>query len=405
MKKSSIFLLILFFLILNISCKKNYIQTLNENELFTIQYGRFEEDLSVSDLNKIGNIRLGLCMKDGFFYIVNGESKKIMELNSYGDLLSLYYNEDSETESLINNSNAPKQSIHHQISFPFDYQGLITADSNKNIYVVCSIPFNRQEQNEDETMLYSQNILKISRDGSFIEYIGQQGPGGTPFPLIKNIYTTSKNELVVVAISTEGPIVYWFSEDGFLKFMIPLQKKDAPKITDSNNNEIYLSIENVIPDKNSYTLYVQINYFSSYVDEDSKVMSGINFLQSNLYTLQIQDGIYSYEDSIVIPPYEENIVAGYSRLTYQIPYDFLGITKNGWKFFIVRTQDGFNVEMLQNENQRILRRQFKTNHHEIFYDTIFLSDEGILCAMYLQENGAKVAWYRTDNLIDAILKK
>ncbi len=385
------------------SCvKTESVQSISETELFSLPYGNFEEQLSVTDLNDVGDVRFGIAMQDGFFYIVNGESKKILELNSYGDLLTLFYNEDSQTARLLENSNRPDKSIHHEISYPFDYPGMVAVDSNKNVYTVCTIPWNRQERSDDGSMLYSQTVLRFARDGSSVDYIGQQGPGGTPFPFIKNIYTTSKNELVVVATSTEGAIVYWFESDGFLKYMIPVTKRDAPTGDNDVTTDFFLNIQNVVPDPVSYKLYVQIDYYSSYVDEESKVQSGINYIQTLLYPLNIETGIY--EEPVSVPPYEESVVSDYSKLTYRIPYDFLGVTKSGWKFFIVKTEDGFNIEMIQSESQRILRRHFNALHSNIVYDTMCLSQDGILTALYLEKEKARVVWYRTDNLIDAILK-
>ena len=386
------------------SCLGNEtVQSISETELFSLPYGNFEEQLSVSDLNDVGNVRFGVAMQDGFFYIVNGESKKILELNSYGDLLSLYYNEDSQTARLLENSKRPDISIHHEISYPFDYPGMVAVDSNKNVYTVCSIPWDRQEKSDDSTTLYSHTVLRFARDGSSVDYIGQQGPGGTPFPFIKNIYTTSKDELVVVASSSTGLLVYWFASDGFLKYMIPVTTRDAPAGEDKENQtDSFLTIQNVIPDPVSYKLYVQIDYYSTYIDEDSKVQSGINYIQTLLYPLNIESG--TYEEPVSVPPYEESVVSDYSKLTYRIPYDFLGVTKNGWKFFIVKTEDGFNIEMIQSESQKILRRHFKAVHSNIVYDTMCLSQDGILTALYLEKEKARVVWYRTDNLIDAILK-
>ena len=386
------------------SCLGNEtVQSISETELFSLPYGNFEEQLSVSDLNDVGNVRFGIAMQDGFFYLVNGESKKILELNSYGDLLSLFYNEDSQTARLLENSKRPDISIHHEISYPFDYPGMVAVDSNKNVYTVCSIPWDRQEKSDDSTTLYSHTVLRFARDGSSVDYIGQQGPGGTPFPFIKNIYTTSKDELVVVASSSSGLLVYWFASDGFLKYMIPVTTRDAPAGEDKENQtDSFLTIQNVVPDPVTYKLYVQIDYYSTYIDEDSKVQSGINYIQTLLYPLNIESG--TYEEPVSVPPYEESVVSDYSKLTYRIPYDFLGVTKNGWKFFIVKTEDGFNIEMIQSESQKILRRHFKAVHSNIVYDTMCLSQDGILTALYLEKEKARVVWYRTDNLIDAILK-
>lgn len=385
------------------SCSKNnVVESISETELFTLNYGNFEEQLSISDLNTVGEVRYGIVMKDGFFYIVDGSSKKTMELNSYGDLLTLFYNEDSQTKELLGKSTQNPLSVRHQLGFPFDYPGKIAVDSKKCIYTVCTIPRNRQEESENG-LLYSQAVLRFTRDGSSVEYIGQQGPGGTPFPYIRNIYTTEKDELVVVSNSNEGMIIYWFTSDGFLKNMIPINSKDVP--TDDipeTSNEIYWSLENVIPDTVENKLYVKIDYYSSYLDEESRVQSGINYLQTLLYPLDTETGLYG--EPVSIPPYEESVVVDYSRLTYKIPYDFLGVTKNGWKYFIIKTEKGFNIEMIQNESQRILRRQFDINHEDNLFYTMSVSHEGIITALYIDKNKARVVWYRTDTLIDAILK-
>lgn len=402
MKKISLILVCISLLCITGCSKRNVIQSINETQLFSLNYGNFEEQLSIADLNEVGSVRIGITMRDGFFYIVDGDSKKTMELNSYGDMLSLFYNEDSEIKQLLEKSNRPAESIHQEISYPFDYPGQIAVDSNKCIYTACTIPKNRQEQGEGG-ILYSQAVLRFARDGSSIDYIGQQGPGGTPFPFIRNIYTTEKDELVVVCNSNEGIIVYWFGADGFLKYMVPINTKNAPVINGiDSNSEVYLTIENVIPDTSSYKLYVKIDYYSSYVDEESKVQSGISYLQTLLYSLDVESGLF--EEPVSIPPYEESVTVDYSRLTYKIPYDFLGVTKNGWKYFIIKTENGFNIEMLQNETQRLLRRHFDVNHNNNLYYTMSLSQDGIITALYVDKENARVVWYRTDNLIDSIIK-
>lgn len=403
MKKLCYSLLILISAFFAACSRSESIESINENQLFTVPYGNFEEQLSVKDLNGVGGIRYGIFMRDGFFYIVNGDSKKIMELNSYGDLLTIYYNEESEISELLDNSKRNAQSVHNKIAYPFDYAGMISVDSKKNIYAVCSVPRDRQEQSDDETMLYSQTVLRIARDGSSVEYIGQQGPGGTPFPFIKNIYTTEKDELVVVGTSTQGAVVYWFATDGFLKYKIPISEKSLPKINSGDEAaEYFVTIDNVIPDPTSYLLYVKVDYYSTYIDEESKVQSGINYLQTLLYPLNIEKS--TFEEPVSIPPYEESVLADYSRLTYKIPYDFLGVTKSGWKFFIIKNDDGFTIQMLQSESQKILRRHFTAAHNNILFDFMSLSSNGILTAIYLEKESARVVWYRTDSLIESILK-
>ena len=59
--------------------KSETVKSISENQLFSIPYGNFEEQLSVTDLNTVGAVRLGIYMRDGFVYLVNGESRKVME--------------------------------------------------------------------------------------------------------------------------------------------------------------------------------------------------------------------------------------------------------------------------------------------------------------------------------------
>lgn len=191
-------------------------------------------------------------MRDGFFFIVNGEAEKILSLNSYGDMLSIFYNEDfygQEEHSLPSESTA---GIWKKIAYPFTLDGGIAVDPRKYIYAVCSIPKERNEQNESGTLLYSQVVLRISGDGSVIDYIGQQGPGGTPFPFITGIYATENNELVTVCKTNEGLCVYWFAENGFLRYKIPVNTKDIPQLehetADLNADDIFVTVENIVPD-------------------------------------------------------------------------------------------------------------------------------------------------------------
>lgn len=401
MKKYS-FLAICFSSLLLGSCNSGSVSTLQEEILFSLKYGNFEEQISIDDLNNVGEVRTGIAMRDGFFYIVDGKAEKTMELNSYGDLLSIFYNEDSKTAELINKSLKSADTVRQPLSFPFDYPGQIAVDSNKCIYAACSIGKNRQEIGE-EGLVQNQLVLRYERDGSFSDYIGQQGPGGTPFPLINNIYVTQKDELVVICNADDGFIAYWFGKDSFLKYTAKINTENAPKLKGMDiKTETYMTIGNVIPSPTEYKLFVNIDYYANYLDEDSMIQSGVNYVQTLLYSLDCETETFG--DPISIPPYEESVVVDYSRLSYKIAYDFLGITESGWKYFIVKTSDGFNIEMIQSENQKILRRHLNVNHDKNLYYTMCLSPTGIITALYLDNDNAKVVWYRTDNLIDAIIK-
>ena len=78
--------LAIFSSLLIFSCKKNAsVASVKRQELFSLKYGSFEEQLNMAGgLNATGAVNTAIAMRDGFFYVSNGESKKILELNSYG---------------------------------------------------------------------------------------------------------------------------------------------------------------------------------------------------------------------------------------------------------------------------------------------------------------------------------
>lgn len=399
--KKTITLFLLFFTIFFYSCsRKNSLQSVSEEELFSLNYGNFEDELDLFGITNIGKVTTSITMKDGFFYIVNGQNQKILSFNSYGDLLSVYYNEDFYKEKFPMLFSKSTQALSKAVSYPFEFDGKIVVDSKKYMYAAGIVPKERNEQDEKENLLYSQVVLRFSSDGTVLDYIGQQGPSGTPFPFIRKIYVNQENELTVVSNTNEGLCVYWFSSDGYLKYRIPVTQKDVPLVSleklVSNVNELYVSVENVVPDYSSQTLFVKVDYYIPYIDAESKIKSGVNYYETVVYFLDLLTG--TYKDSIVIPPYEQSVTEDFSKLTYKIPYDFLGVTKNGWFYFLLSTQDGYSVQIVNSKTQHVIKRSLSVNHDDILFSSFSLSDEGIISALLAEKEKCRVVWWKTDLL-------
>ncbi|WP_178841453.1 hypothetical protein [uncultured Treponema sp.] len=387
----------------SVSCRRSgAVASINEKQLFSINYGSFEDELNLFNLSTYGSINTCMTMHDGFFYIANGESKKILELNSYGELLTLYYNgEYTKAPSFADedSTNSTKKAV----EYPFNTLGPLAVDSKKCLYAVDTLPPERQENDLENRLLLNYIVLRFNSDGSFIDYLGQQGPGGTPFPFIRNIYATKNNELVVVCESNEGPLVYWFNEAGFLLYSVSLNDRLVPKLKNNGDSEnsAFISIENVIPDNISRRLYVQVNYFQNYLDPATKVQSGVDFEKTMLYPLNVETGVY--EEGLDIPPHEETVSENLSKEVFFIPFDFLGITDGGWFFFYVPTEKGYLIQMVQPNGQKILKRSLPVDHGEILYHSLCLSGNGIISALYIKKDKADILWWRTDALVSSFM--
>ncbi|MBP5402444.1 MAG: hypothetical protein J6Y36_04720 [Treponema sp.] len=413
MKKSLIICTILAIssAFLGISCRRNtVVPSIKRDDLFSLKYGNFENQLNLFDLSETGNlINTSIAMKNGFFYISNGESKKILEMNSYGDLLSLYYNSQKNPSPLFNSSNintVGNQLKNQEIStkkiidYPLNNPSHICVDSKQLIYVVELFPEQQFETDNNRTL--RQIVLRF--DGNqCIGHIGQQGPGGTPFPFIKNIYTTSNNELVVICIVPEGIEVYWFSESGYPMHNILINSNDAPNpLSDKSDLNTFLKVENVIPDSKDGRLFVKIDYFNSVIDETSKVQSGIEYNSTYIYPLDVVTG--KYGRPISIPAYEEVITQGFSKQIYKNPYDFLGVSGNNWMFFTIPTENGYVVQIVDPSSGKVIKRLLQFDKEKVVYHNFYLSGEGIISALLASKDKAEIVWWRTDTLIAALLK-
>ena len=92
MKKLSIIYILLISLCLFFSCDNDSIVgTIKTKELFTLKYGKFEDEFNLYTSSPEDYLS-SITMRDGFFYVTDSASKKMMQFSSYGDLVSVLYN-------------------------------------------------------------------------------------------------------------------------------------------------------------------------------------------------------------------------------------------------------------------------------------------------------------------------
>lgn len=379
-------------------------ELLNRDQRFLIHYGSFEDELNLFNISDKTDIDTCIHMQDGFFYIVNGKSKKIMQFTSYGDLLSVYYNSDyNPIPSFVvtDGMYGTKRGTQKAVLYKFNAPGKITVDVNKNIYVVDQLPADRQEQDVEKNLLLRDVVLRFSSDGTFIDYLGQHGPGGTPFPYISGIYTTKNNELVVVSLTGTGFLVNWFNSEGFLLYSIPIETEGLPNPIE-NEQEMFFSLDKVIPDYNERMLYLKIDYYQSEIDATTGVQDGIKYDGTYIYPLNVENGIYS--EPVNIPGFEETDNSASEKVAYIKTFDFMGVTESGWFFFTTPVENGYVVEIVQNNGQKIIRKKLSVANDELVYNSMCLSKEGIITALLAGEIEASVVWWRTDAVIEALIK-
>lgn len=393
--------IVLLGLILFTSCTKHEKPELLKREhRFTLNYGSFEDELDLFDLSSLGINDSNTCiyMQDGFFYIVNGKSKKIMQFTSYGDLISIFYNPETNPVPSFSTASS-KHGTQTSLSYKFNSPSKIIVDSEKKIYVVDQLPQDRQEIDTDNNLLLRDVVLCFSSDGKYIDYLGQRGVGGMPFSYITDLFTTKNNELVVMSLTGSGYSINWFNNDGFLLYSIQIETDDLPNPF-NEEIEIFASLTSVIPDYNEKMLHLKIDYYESEIDETSGVQAGISFVDSYIYSLDVESG--SYKEPIIIPAYEEIDESSAEKTVSVKPFDLLGVTESDWFFFTTSVNDGYIVQIVQKGGEKIIRKQLFVSDDELVYNDIALSKEGIVSALLANEVEASVVWWRTDEVLNSL---
>ncbi|MCR4941140.1 MAG: hypothetical protein K5930_13725 [Treponemataceae bacterium] len=383
--------------------------SIESEKMFSLRYGSFEDETKLYYVKDGADFASEIYMRDGLFYISDSNSKKVMSFSSYGDLLAVFFNTDTNpvpsfiqlSEIKASEEGSPSEKATQRATpFPFRNPEKIVVDSRKYLYVSDYVSEDRYEKDADGTQFLRQIVLRFAEDGSFIDYIGQQGSGGMPFPYIKNLFTTASNELVVVCADNNGLTAFWYSADGFLLYKIPVEYKMLPVPETLYSQDVISSLSVLVPDSHSHKLYLLIDYSKVDYDESSKVQFGITYSQTMLYPLDIETG--AYEHPQVIPSYEETINNELSRQVYSVPYSFLGVTESGWFFFTVAENDGCSLLMVNPEDQKILTRRLPMDLSDTSYYSMSLSDNGIISALFSGEKEVSVTWWRTDRLINTM---
>ncbi len=387
-------------LLLLAGCTKPIRTELKREDKFTLNYGSFENELNLFNLGETyTRTNTQICMKEGLFYIANSGGQKILKTSSFGDLLSLYYNPETNIKPSFpekDNDEEKNSSTTKAVEYPFIHPCNLTVTAQKHLFVVDTVNEDRIEYDHEENLALRNIILHFDENGKFIDSIGQEGYGGIPFPSIEAIYTNSKNDLIVMCRTQKGITVYWYNKNIDLLYKIPIFFKAVPKPYD-NNLKIFSSVDKVVPSFDNNILYVKINYYIEKKDSATGVSLGVDYDKSSLYFLNIKTG--KYEKNISIEPYlgKENSENG--DLTYKKVYELMGVTQNGWCFLYTPIENAYALLILDLKSQTRYRKKLIIKNYEMLYNAFNLSPNGIISALLAQEDKVTISWWRVDKII------
>ncbi len=381
------------------SCSEPVIQELSREELFSLKLGKMEDqiDLFLYDGN-LSNRKTSIHMRDGLFYIANGNSSKVMEFSSYGDLIFLLYNPERNPEpvSLIVKGDQEANSTRMAVSYPFANIGSLAVDSQKRIYIEDEVPAERQVKDKELDVILNRLIYRFDRHGKLIDFIGQEGVGGTPFCYIESIQITEADELVVICRSMGKWLIFWFSSAGNLLYEVEIDQEHLPL----PDEEAIPSLSKIFADLKDPVLHLMLYYYREKVDEETKAKSTVSNFAACIYRLNLKSG--SYEEGYVAVPHNGDRIEriGSREVSVDNPsYELIGLNNLGFYYLMRREGSNlFQLLLLTESGKVAVRRRLLMEDSDLYFKALNLSASGIIYTLLGEEQGVKVSWWRSDRL-------
>ncbi|MEW5817859.1 MAG: hypothetical protein AB1798_21005 [Spirochaetota bacterium] len=342
-----------------------------------------------------------LNMSDGLFYISNGSSLKIMKFNSYGDILTLFYNPEKNpipiglSRSMEEGEVSNKQAY----PYPFRYVGEIAVTPEKELLVQDQVQEERQEYDKELDALLDNIVLRFDRKGGLVDYLGQEGIGGTPFPYIQRLQVTSSGEIVVITRTMRSWLIFWYSRKGSLLYKINIFYDNLPQ---PEAKDLLASLETIIADNAKRLLYLKLDYYRNVSDQATGSQSQVStdFYKSGIYILNIETE--KYEKYVEIPKnYKEPDTLELDSEKRELLYEFIGEADNSYFFLLSPDEDNLYQLIILNKKGKVVERtNIQLKNTELLYRYFYLTPSGILSALLCEDQEAEVAWWRSDKLLE-----
>ena len=373
-------------------------QTVPREQLFTLGYGPAEDQINLFQVEGVdGSQKTRMTMRDGVFYVSNGPAGKVLRLSSYGDVLSIIYDPAKNPGQAINKSRFGDGSGKVATAWPLAAPGEIAVDSSGTIYVEDRMPKDRRVADPGSGSLFENAILRFNRDGSFRDYLGQEGIGGTPFPYILGLYTTSTDDLVVISVMQDAWLVHWFDPKGSLRNSLKIPRDALPRL--SGDDGYLASLEKIVPDSSGRAIILQVDYSREIVDPQTKSRSGIDYAGSWLYRMDLLKGVIT--DRWEIPPLEDRVSnsdGSGAVAKYPLVPELLGIAGDRFYFMTIDDQSRSSIAIFDRSNKGMERFPIDIGTDELYFNTMSLSPDGVLSALLGTKYEARVVWWRFDRL-------
>lgn len=380
-------------------CSSAQVPVLQEERLFSLQYGKMEDQVELFLDGSAVTRKTRLAMRGGLFFIASGYGNRIMEFTSYGDLLTLYYNPAQNPRPVMLQAANDEVRLTNRRAYEYEFNvvGEVAVTSDNTLLVEDQVPDRVAVFDEDLGVRLNRVVVRLDRSGNQIDYLGQQGIGGDFFPYIRQIDVTANDEIVVVTTAPPRSIVFWFASDGTLLRRIEITPDTLPVPEEVTASPI---LETLHADHELRRLYAKVNYYVSDAGIATDGASAVDRLMSRIYWIDIDDG--SYEGFVDVPAnVRRDDVLGRFGEEEEFYYEFVGAASGEHLFLLSQeSRERTQLLILHTSGKVVRRRALDIDYNEIVIRDLHLSHSGILSALIATREDVDIVWWRTDRLFE-----
>jgi hypothetical protein len=379
-------------------CQRKGIEEIVSDELFTLSMGKLEDQVDLFQFeNAMVERSNTVFMRDGWFYVANGSAGKIMEFSSYGDLIFLLYNPQTNPAPTILKPVDPNAtdevSTRGYVTYPFADIGKIAVASDRTLYVEDAVTDAKAVKDSEHGVLLSRVILRFDRRGKPLGYIGQEGIGGTPFPFVYSLSVTDNDQLVVVCRMPGGSWkVFWYSRAGVPLYQVEVGDKNLPSRPQKGTRPVLTTI---VPDQQDPALYLVIYTYKESSDTASDAVI------ARAYKLDLRTQAYSprFVEFPQNAPHREKEGLKTTEIPSP-PSDLLGVSSGGYFYLLAYTDTNlYTLQILDGTGRVRARRHVVIEDSGLAFRDIHLSSTGILYGILADLTTAHMSWWRSDLLL------
>jgi len=385
------------------ACQRKGIEELVSTELYSLSMGKLEDQIDLFQFEDAMSTRMNsIFMRDGWFYVANGSSSKIMVFSSYGDLIYLLYNPQTNPVPTllgpVDQNAADTVTTRGSVAYPFTDIGRIAVASDRTLYVEDAVADAMAVKDNDQGILRSRVILRFDRKGKVLPALGEEGIGGAPFPFIFALHVTASDQLVVVCRLPTRWQVFWYSRDGAPLYRVDIGNANLPVKPKAGQTPVLIDI---VPDLQSPLLYLIIDSYTDVAGPASGSSAPADAVVAGAYKLDLRTQSYS-ANPIVFPQNPEHRTRDGLK-TVRIPAppsDFLGVSTSGYFYLLAATDNNlYTLQILDRNGRLAAQRRVVIEDSELAFRDLHLDSNGILYGLMADRTRARIALWRSDLML------